>query len=100
MMKRILVAMIAGAALSACAASPYDFPVPVLVDGERATSMTGFMATDDEAVVRERLAKRMRCPREIEFLSLETQRADNAVGTHILKYDAVMRCSDVDTQSE
>ncbi|QYU70753.1 hypothetical protein J4558_11835 [Leptolyngbya sp. 15MV] len=56
--------------------------------------MTGFMATDDEAVVRDRLAKRMNCPGEVAFLSLITQRADNAVGTRILKYDVIMRCAD------
>lgn len=87
------VGMAAAAMLSGCAASPYDFPVPVLVEGQQAVSMTGFMATDDEAVVRERLAKRMRCPGAVEFISLETQRADNAMGTHILNYRVIMRCA-------
>jgi hypothetical protein len=36
----------------------------------------------------------MRCPGGTEFLSLETQRADNALGTHILQYRAVMRCAE------
>lgn len=92
---RLLIASVC-ALVSACAASPYDFPVPVLVEGKPATSMTGYMATDDEAVVRRRLAERMRCPGEVQFLSLETQRADNAVGTHILHYNVVMRCASPD----
>jgi hypothetical protein len=91
---RLLTLVLASTLVSACAASPYDFPVPVMVDGRQATSMTGYMATDDEAVVRARLAERMRCPGGTEFLSLETQRADNALGTHILQYRAVMRCAE------
>lgn len=82
-----------GAALSGCATTPWDFPVPVMVDGRQATSMTGYMATDDEAVVRQRLAERMRCPGALEFISLETQRADNKMGTHILAYRVIMRCA-------
>lgn len=78
--------------LAGCAASPYDFPVPVMVEGVQATSMTGYMATDDEAVVRSRLAKRMACPNGTDFVSLETARADNSVGTKILHYKAIMRC--------
>jgi hypothetical protein len=92
MKHRITIALTASALLTACTTSPYDFPVPVLVDGKEATSMTGYMATDDEAVVRKRLAQRMGCPGHAEFLSLVTRRADNAVGTHILHYNAVMRC--------
>lgn len=93
-MKRACWALAAGAAaLAGCAATPWDFPVPVMVDGEPATSMTGFMKTDDEAVVRERLAERMSCPSGVDFLSLETNRADNAAGTRILQYRVVMRCS-------
>lgn len=93
MTRRFVTLMLLGSMVSGCAASPYDFAVPVMVDGAQATSMTGYMATDDEAVVRERLAGRMGCPGEVEFLSLETQRADNALGTHILHYDVVMRCA-------
>ena len=89
---RSTVSLLLAVTLSACAPSPYDFGMPVLVDGKQATSMTGYMATDDENVVRERLAKRLRCPGEVEFLSLETRRADNAVGTRILHYNVVMRC--------
>lgn len=36
-------------------------------------------------------------PGKAEFLSLETQRADNAVGTHILHHNAVMRCAEPPT---
>lgn len=90
---RILPLAMVLAGLPSCTATPYDFPVPVLVDGRQATSMTGFMATDDEAVVRRRLAGRMECPGEVEFLSLETTRADNAVGTHILHNNVIMRCT-------
>ena len=92
MKRRHAVPLLAGVVLAGCTTSPYDFPVPVMVDGKEATSMTGYMATDDEAVVRERLAVRMGCPGNAEFLSLVTRRADNAVGTHILHYNAVMRC--------
>jgi hypothetical protein len=65
-----------------------------MVDGRQATSMTGYTATDDDKVVRARLAERMRCPGDIEFLSLETSRADSKLGTHILQYRAIMRCAD------
>jgi hypothetical protein len=79
-------------ALAGCATSPYDFPVPVMVGNEQATSMTGFMATADEAVVRQRLAARMHCPAGVDFVSLETARADNRVGTKIVQYRAVLKC--------
>ena len=92
---RLLTLVFASTLLSACAASPYDFPVPVMVDGQQATSMTGYLATDDENAVRARLAERMRCPGDTEFLSLETNRADNKLGTHILQYRAIMRCADL-----
>lgn len=78
--------------LGACATTPYDFPVPVMIGDEQGVSMTGFMATDDEMVVRERLAGRMKCPHGLDIVSLKTARADNAVGTHILHYSAIMKC--------
>ena len=88
----IIAAVLSCGVLSACAASPYDFPVPVMVDGEQALSMTGYMRTDDEAAVRERLTERMQCPHGTKFLSLETVRADNRLGTDILQYRAILKC--------
>lgn len=78
--------------LGGCAATPYDFPVPVLIGEEQGVSMTGYMATDDEMVVRGRLEDRMKCPNGLDIVSLKTTRADNAVGTHILHYSAIMKC--------
>jgi hypothetical protein len=78
--------------LTGCATTPYDFPVPVMVGNEQGVSMTGYMATDDEAVVRRRLEERMRCPAGLDIVSLETVRADNKVGTRILQYRAIMKC--------
>lgn len=80
------------ACLGGCAASPYDFPMPTMIGNEQGYSMTGFMATADEGVVRERLEKRMRCPNGVNFVSLKTTRADNAIGTKMLHYNAVMKC--------
>lgn len=94
MTRRFVTLLLLGSMVSGCAASPYDFAVPVMVDGRQATSMTGYMATDNEAEVRARLAGRMGCPGEVDFLSLQTQRADNALGSHILHYDVVMRCAE------
>jgi hypothetical protein len=93
MTRSIFALGFAGLLISGCAASPYDFPVPVMIDGHQATSMTGYMATADDAVARERLSKKMACPTRTEFVSLETVRADNAVGTPILQYRAIMRCA-------
>lgn len=70
MSARFFAYVLAVTFLSGCAASPYDFGVPVMVDGRQATSMTGFIATDDEAEVRRRLAQRMRCPSALQFISL------------------------------
>lgn len=78
--------------LAGCATTPYDFPVPVMVGTEQGISMTGYVATDDEAVVRRRLEERMRCPKGLDIVSLETARADNRIGTHILQYRAIMKC--------
>lgn len=82
-----------------CAASPWDFPVPVMVGNLQGTSMTGFMATDSEAEVRRRLVKRMKCPGALEFVSLATERADTRIGTKILHYKAVMLCRAADGSS-
>ncbi|MBB4152737.1 hypothetical protein GGQ80_000613 [Sphingomonas jinjuensis] len=79
-------------ATTACAATPWNFPVPTMIGDQQGVSMTGFMKTDSEAEVRRRLAERMKCPGQLDFASLVTQRADNAVGTKILQYRAVMRC--------
>lgn len=81
-------------ATAGCAATPYDFPVPTMIGDRQGVSMTGFMKTDSEDEVRRRLTKRMRCPNGVEFASLTTARADNRLGTHILRYQAVMRCAD------
>jgi hypothetical protein len=78
--------------LGGCAATPYDFRVPILIGDEQGVSMTGYMATDDEKVVRGRLEDRMKCPSGLDIVGLKTTRADNAVGTHILHYSAVMKC--------
>ncbi len=83
----LLATLVAG-----CAASPWDFPVPVMVGNQQGTSMTGFMATTDEAEVRRRLTERMNCPGTLDFASLETQRADAKIGTKMLHYKAVMVC--------
>jgi hypothetical protein len=37
----------------------------------------------------------MNCPAGVDFLSLQTDTADNSVGTRILHYRVVMRCSEV-----
>jgi hypothetical protein len=87
--------IIAGAlawALTGCADSPYDFPVPVMVGEGQGVSMTGYMATGDEGEVRRRLEQRMACPHGTDFASLDTVRADNKLGTKILHYGAVMVC--------
>ena len=76
--------------LAGCAATPYDFPVPVMVGDAQAVSMTGYVATDDEAAVHRRLEERMKCPQGLEIVSLETARADNRIGTHILQYRAII----------
>ena len=81
-------------ATAGCAATPYDFPVPTMIGDRQGVSMTGFMKTDSEDEVRRRLTDRMRCPDGVEFASLTTARADNRLGTHILRYKAVMRCAD------
>ena len=83
----LLASLVAG-----CAASPWDFPVPVMVGNQQGTSMTGFMATSEEAEVRRRLTERMKCPGTLDFASLETQRADATIGTRMLHYKAVMVC--------
>lgn len=79
---------------AACTATPWDFPVPTMIGDQPGVSMTGFMKTDSEAEVRRRLAERMKCPGRLDFASLVTERADNAVGTKMLHYRAVMRCVD------
>ncbi|MBW6530537.1 hypothetical protein KZ820_07290 [Sphingomonas sp. RRHST34] len=86
-------ALALGALLSGCAATPWDFPVPTMIGDKQGVSMTGFMKTDSEDEVRRRLTERMRCPHDLEFASLTTRRADNKLGTHILQYQAVMRCA-------
>lgn len=96
-MKLILFSLTGIAAVSCvgCAASPYDFPNPTMVGAEQGYSMTGYMATDDPQVVRERLEKRMEglCPNGVKFVDLTTRRADAAIGTKILNYEAVMKCT-------
>ena len=82
MTRRFLTLALMGSMVSGCAASPYDFAVPVMVDGRQATSMTGYMATDDDAEVRARLAGRMGCPGEVDFLRRRlgnTSRSPSAV---------------------
>lgn len=84
--------LVAALLLAACAASPYDFPTPTLIGTEPGYAMTGYMATDSEAEVRARLEKRIDCPAGVDIVSLVTTRADNRLGAHILKYDAIMKC--------
>ncbi len=97
-MRRLWGLIVAGAVgLSGCAASPYDFPVPTVINGQKAYAMTGFVKAADEDGVRARLSQRLHCPNGLQILDLRTARADNAVGTKIMHYDAILKCKDGQT---
>lgn len=79
-------------ATTGCAASPWGFPVPTMIGNEQGVAMTGVMKAKSEADVRRKLADKMHCPDRLRFASLTTERADNALGTKMLFYKAVMKC--------
>jgi hypothetical protein len=87
-----LVALMLGTA--GCAASPWGFPVPTMIGDEQGVAMTGIIKASTEEDVRRRLAEKMKCPDRLHVASLTTERADNALGTKMLLYKAVMRCDD------
>lgn len=83
-------------ALSACAASPYDFANPIVTpSGGRGFGMTGYVSyTSDqaraEAVVTDRL--RAACGGEIRMLRLDMSDASSAAGVPHVRYEAVAEC--------
>lgn len=91
-MKRllVLVALVA----SGCTQSVYDFPVPTLVGDQRGYSMTGYIATADETVARQRVIDRFRgaCPNGANIVDFKSERADAIIGTKILRYEALATC--------
>ena len=90
-----LAALAMALGTGACTATPWDFPVPTMIGNEQGVAMTGIMKTDSEDEVRRRLAQRMKCPGQLQFASLTTQRADNMLGTKMLLYKAVIKCGGV-----
>lgn len=89
-----LAALAAILGTAACAASPWGFPVPTMIGDEQGVAMTGVIKARSEEEVRRRLAENLKCPDRLRFASLTTEPADNALGTKMLLYKAVMKCDD------
>ena len=79
---------------TACTQSVYDFPVPTMIGTQRGYSMTGYIATANEDVARQKVVERMRgvCPGGANIVDFKAQRADAAIGTKILRYEALATC--------
>lgn len=85
----VLVSTLAG-----CAASPYDFPQPAMIGNQRGYSMTGFVGTGDADTAREKIERRLEgvCPKGATIVDLKTDRTDAAIGTKIMRYEALVTC--------
>lgn len=94
-MKRALI--ILSLPIAACAQSVYDFPVPTMIGDQRGYSMTGYINTADESVARQKVMERLRgvCPKGAKIKDFKTLRADAAIGTKILRYEALATCEEV-----
>jgi glutamine amidotransferase-like uncharacterized protein len=83
-------------ALSGCATSPQDYPIPLLTpDGHRGFGMKGFSQfNSDEAIARTEIQGRFdqACGAPAKILSLHMERADSLIGVPHLAYDAVAEC--------
>lgn len=82
--------------LTGCAQSAYDFPVATMVGQQRGYSMTGFVKSAEEATARPKILRRLEgvCPHGADIVDLKTTRADAAIGTKILRYEALATCHD------
>lgn len=82
--------------LTACAASPYDFPNPIVTpSGGRGFGMTGYVSyTSDQARAGAVVAERMRaaCGGDIRMLRLDMTDASSAAGVPHVRYEAVAEC--------
>lgn len=65
-----------------------------MIGDEQGVAMTGVIKASGEEEVRRRLAEKLKCPDHLRFASLTTEPADNALGTKMLLYKAVMKCDD------
>lgn len=83
-----------GVGAGGCAQSAYDFPVATMIGEQRGYSMTGYVGTADEAVAREEVIKRLQgvCPKGADIVDFKSDRADAAIGTKILRYEALATC--------
>lgn len=80
--------------LMGCVQGAYDFPVATMVGQQRGYSMTGYVKSSDEAVARPKILRRLEgvCPHGADLVDLKTTRADAAIGTKILRYEAIATC--------
>lgn len=83
-----------GVTAGGCSQSAYDFPVATMIGEQRGYSMTGYVAAADEAKAREKVMQRLRpvCPKGADIVDFKTDRADNSIGTKILRYEAMATC--------
>lgn len=82
--------------LTGCVQSAYDFPVATMVGQQRGYSMTGYVKSAEEATARPKILRRLEgvCPHGADIVDLKTTRADAAIGTKILRYEALVTCRD------
>jgi hypothetical protein len=79
--------------LAGCAASPYDFPQPATIGDQHGYSMIGFVKTNTEEVMKERISHRapLVCPHGVNYTSIKF----DGTGVHPLgavRYEALFTC--------
>lgn len=98
-MKSLLVAcrsFVPALMLIGCAQGAYDFPIATMVGQQRGYSMTGYVKSAEEEAARPKILRRLEgvCPHGANIVDLKTTRADAAIGTKILRYEALATCRD------
>lgn len=78
----------------ACTQSIYDFPVATMIGDKPGYSMTGYVAAADEATAQQKVVERLRgtCPNGADIVNFKAIRADNSVGTKIVRYEILVKC--------
>ena len=96
MTRNLCLGLLGAATLSGCAATPYDFPNPLITpDGGRGYGMTGFVSyTSDRTKAEEVVTARLEaaCGGEVRILRLDMADATSRAGVPHVRYDAVGEC--------
>ena len=91
--RHLTLAIVGAGTLSACGASPYDFPQPAMIGDQHGYSMIGFIKKNTEEVMKERISHRapLVCPHGLNYASIKF----DETGVHpmgAVRYEALVTC--------